>query len=162
MDEKVSEILGRLKKHYSEILSISESIERQETKVDEQKGMRILLAADESKRAEMAVKYAISIAIKNHAEIVLLHAVKKNGSELVTGESLIDKEATRVRCYGINASTRIEFGDPAEKILKVAEDIGADMIVLGLRGANGLKKMLIGSVSEKVLDEAKVPVFVVR
>jgi len=162
MNGTISELLERVEKHRMEILHISESIEKQQVNTEEQRDMKILLAIDGSKKAEMAVNYAISIAIKNNAEVVLLHAIKKNGSEISIGESLVEREAIKIRCYGVDVSTRIEFGDPAEKILKVAEDIGADMIILGIRGTNGLKKMIIGSVSEKVLEAAKIPVFVVR
>jgi nucleotide-binding universal stress UspA family protein len=53
-------------------------------------------------------------------------------------------------------------GEPFEEILKVAEEITADLIVLGSHGRKGLDKFLIGSVAERVMRKAPCPVFLVR
>jgi len=56
--------------------------------------------------------------------------------------------------------TRI--GSPAEEILLTARDVGADMIIVGSHGRTGVKRMLLGSVSERVVREAECPVIVAR
>jgi len=52
-------------------------------------------------------------------------------------------------------------GDPADEILKFADEIGADLIVMGSHGRTGVLRVLMGSVSRKVLDRAKCPVLIV-
>jgi nucleotide-binding universal stress UspA family protein len=53
-------------------------------------------------------------------------------------------------------------GNPAEKILTFAEDNNLDMIIVGSLGKSGYERILLGSVSEKVIRHAKIPVLVVR
>jgi nucleotide-binding universal stress UspA family protein len=53
-------------------------------------------------------------------------------------------------------------GDPAEEILKLADQIGAELIAMGSRGRTGWVGAVLGSVSRKVLDHAGCPVLVVR
>jgi nucleotide-binding universal stress UspA family protein len=53
-------------------------------------------------------------------------------------------------------------GNPAEEILKFAEEVRADLIAMGSHGKTGALRFLMGSVSRKVLDHAKCPVLIVR
>ena len=53
-------------------------------------------------------------------------------------------------------------GDPAAEILRFADESGADLIVMGSHGRTGVLRILMGSVSHKVLDQAKCPVLIVR
>jgi nucleotide-binding universal stress UspA family protein len=57
--------------------------------------------------------------------------------------------------------TVIETGDPSDAILKVAERVNADMIVMGSHSRRGLEKILMGSVAEKVLRHTEKPMFVI-
>ncbi len=65
------------------------------------------------------------------------------------------KGATRV-------STRAPAGDPAEEIIGLAREWGADLIVVGSRGHGRLVGLLLGSVAQKILTHASCPVLVVR
>ena len=53
-------------------------------------------------------------------------------------------------------------GDPAEEILKLANEIGVELIAMGSRGRTGLLGAVLGSVSRKVLDRASCPVLIVH
>ena len=53
-------------------------------------------------------------------------------------------------------------GNPAEKILEFADRINADLIAMGSHGLIGVLRLVMGSVSKKVLDQAKCPVLIVR
>jgi nucleotide-binding universal stress UspA family protein len=57
---------------------------------------------------------------------------------------------------------RIEVGDVASTICRVADEVGVDVIVLGSHGRSGLKRLFLGSVSEHVVRHAPCPVLVVR
>jgi nucleotide-binding universal stress UspA family protein len=62
---------------------------------------------------------------------------------------------------GVECEELIVFGRPEQSILAVAEEVGADPIVLGAEGMSGLEHVLIGSVSEEVLRHANRTVLVV-
>jgi nucleotide-binding universal stress UspA family protein len=53
-------------------------------------------------------------------------------------------------------------GDPADEILRIADEMGANLIAMGSHGRTGVLRLLMGSVSRKVLDQARCPVLVVR
>jgi len=53
-------------------------------------------------------------------------------------------------------------GEPANAILKFADEIGADLIAMGSHGRTGVLRILMGSVSRQVLEHAKCPVLIVR
>ena len=63
---------------------------------------------------------------------------------------------------GLDAERRIEFGDAAAAICRVAEDEHFDLVVIGSHGRGFLKRMVMGSVSHHVLRHAPCPVLVIR
>jgi nucleotide-binding universal stress UspA family protein len=63
---------------------------------------------------------------------------------------------------GIEARTAAPVGEAAAEIVRVAEESGADVIVLGARGLNPVKRLVLGSVSTKVLHQAACDVWVVK
>ncbi|MBP1922763.1 nucleotide-binding universal stress UspA family protein [Halorubrum alkaliphilum] len=77
------------------------------------------------------------------------------------GEVVLDELAERLRGEDIDVVTRTREGDPHRKITAYAAD-ETDMIVMGTRGRGGIEKYLLGSVTEKVVRTADVPVFTVR
>jgi len=60
------------------------------------------------------------------------------------------------------AQRRVEYGDPAAEICRLAEDEGFDVIVVGSHGSGFMKRVLLGSVSQHLLHHAPCPVLVVR
>jgi nucleotide-binding universal stress UspA family protein len=63
---------------------------------------------------------------------------------------------------GYRTSAEILFGDPAEEILQVSKDCHADMIAMTTHGRTGLARLLFGSVAQRVLTKAAVPVLLLR
>lgn len=81
----------------------------------------------------------------------------------VLGDHIAGDAAENARSIGVSSvDMRVEPGDYAETILAVADEIGADMIVVGSRGLGRLRGMLVGSVSQKVVQHAHCSVMVVR
>jgi nucleotide-binding universal stress UspA family protein len=64
--------------------------------------------------------------------------------------------------HEIHFFVHVRLGPPAAEILQLAQEIGAHLILVGSHGRTGLKRVFMGSVSEKVVREAKCPVLVVR
>jgi len=66
------------------------------------------------------------------------------------------------KAAGIEAAPIMLKGNPAEKILEFAETQKVDMIVVGSTGKSGIKRFMLGTVSEKVVRNSKIPVLVVH
>lgn len=79
------------------------------------------------------------------------------------GDEILKRAADRAKAKGVTTvKTKSTSGDPADKILDMAEEAGADMIVIGHRGLGRLKTALLGSVAYKVTQNATCSVLTVR
>jgi len=127
---------------------------------------KILVAIDGSESAEKALKYTVQLAKKHKAKITLLNvqesklfSLKPNMVKEV-GERILSDAATKVK--GLKVNTQLEFGNPAETIIEVAEKENYDLIVVGSRGVSNVKRFFLGSVSDDVSHHAKCSVLIVR
>ena len=137
----------------------------------------IVVGTDGSESADRAVREAIEIAVRDGARlhVVTAHpdpamfrdriasgatAVEVNLQDVA--ESVGSRVAQEAKERGIEVETYAEEGDPAEVILDVAKEQGADLIVVGSRGLSGIKRFLLGSVSAKVSEHAPCSVMIVR
>ena len=140
---------------------------------------KILVPIDFSKRSEFASKMAARIAKKSDSTIYLLHMIELPsgivdmgaGSNFSIPESMLylRKIKERIlefkeRFFSTNSVVNhsIKFQNPHEGILKYAEKIDADLIVMGSKGHSKFEEILIGSNTEKVVRTSKVPVIVVK
>jgi nucleotide-binding universal stress UspA family protein len=152
--------------------SKARGVERREPGTHE--GPAVLVATDGSEVSLRAGEYAAGLAGALRAKLFALYVVDEHlafhagvhYSELVERLSEDGREATgRVRALaekaGLECEELIVFGRPEQSILAVAEEVGADPIVLGAEGMSGLEHALIGSVSEEVLRHANRTVLVV-
>jgi len=135
----------------------------------------ILVAVDGSKYARKVAEVAGRWAHAAGDDVVLLHVrvdrVSTRG-DLGTDEAasqaaaIADEFAAVVRDQEVNrVTTRTDVapnGEAAQAILDVAEEVKAEMIVLGHRGTSSLRGLLVGSTAHKVLHLADRPVLVVR
>jgi nucleotide-binding universal stress UspA family protein len=64
-------------------------------------------------------------------------------------------------CRDLVASTEIVEGDPAAEILRKADELGADLVVMGTHGKGVLEHAFLGSVAEKVLQRIKIPILTI-
>lgn len=78
-------------------------------------------------------------------------------------QELLDQAKQQFAQEGVEVETKIVEGQVIHKeIVNAAEQVNADLIVIGSHGRKGFKKMVLGSVAQSVLGEAQVPVLVVR
>ncbi len=125
---------------------------------------RILYATDFSPESLAAAPYAISLAREHRAQLILLHSMEDAGEVSVLRYTLRDLVpfGADLRCQ---PDCVVERGAPANKILEVSEGHGADMIVLGVHGADGHLARIthfVRSDAYKIVTQAKCPVFTVR
>ena len=79
------------------------------------------------------------------------------------GREALDEEVQRVRSAGGTvAQSHLMMGEVEREIVHLAEDLGAGLIVMGSRGRGGMRRALMGSVSDSVVRHAHCPVMVVR
>jgi len=147
---------------------------------------KILFATDLSKNSAYAFFYAVHLAKRDEAKIVILHAVEPIAPMLVSFEDFkhqvakdrweetVKKFKERIQDISIKVDTQmgtssvdlvsdilIRLGNPVEEILKAVEEEDCDVIVLGTHGKGFFKQTWLGSVSSSVLVRTQKPVFVI-
>lgn len=135
---------------------------------------RVLLATDLSPASEAATAEAIALAAQNSAELIVLTVVDPGRLRLPGGLFLrrIDQERARVqagvqgivsraRSAGAKATFLVWEGDPAETIVAAAEAEAVDVIVVGSHGRGRLGRLVLGSTSERVVEDGTRPVVIV-
>ncbi|HXX56249.1 MAG TPA: universal stress protein [Candidatus Nitrosotalea sp.] len=133
----------------------------------------ILFATDFGPASQTAMRYALSFAEENQAKLTLLHVVDLRKEEkLVSRVEDIEGPEKKLRAMVPEEAKAwctpkylVYLGDPVEKILKTAEEMGADLIVLGVHRADGVPgaatHLPIATV-HKLLAQAVTPVLTVR
>ncbi len=142
---------------------------------------KILLATDGSEEAELALRTAIDLANSTDSELHVVHVGRLLGhaggaaiarGPLPSGQDALDREAQRLldaqvkkieAAGGSVARAYLRFSErPAAEIASLGEEIGAGLIVMGSRGLGGIRRALMGSVSDSVVRHAHCPVLVMR
>jgi nucleotide-binding universal stress UspA family protein len=134
---------------------------------------KILVALDGSADAYAGLRHAAELAADQHARLVVMmvtptpkHAVSVSGPVLIPDpESTYAQElrqAVNSLPSSISVESRLTNGKPARRILEVAEESCADLIVMGFHGHGRLHQAVAGSVSATVLRESTRPVLLVR
>jgi nucleotide-binding universal stress UspA family protein len=147
---------------------------------------RILLATDGSEEATLAAQTAIDLANKTGSDLHVVYtrippysrafyegyeegvdvgAYLQDESEELTrrGQGLLDEQVRKIEVAGGSvAQAHLREGKPEAEITALAEEIGAGLIVVGSRGLGGLRRAMLGSVSDSVVRHAHCPVLVVR
>ena len=138
---------------------------------------RILAPIDFSDCSLDALEYTIQIAKRFEASVTILHMLEWvsvgldfSATEVAEGgrvrrerESRVGELADLIRAQGLTAEAVIRGGGaPADVVLELAGERGADLIVMGTHGRRGLSRLLIGSVAEGVLRQAACPVITVK
>lgn len=138
---------------------------------------KILLIIRNDADYEKATRTAIRIAKGNDAIIYVLYAVDMEVPPVVPenverelfarlrreGKNIVDACIKQIRSAGIDAEfLDMHFGFAAERILRAERELNPDLIVMCIRGLSMFKKILLGSVSERVAKEAKAPILLVK
>ncbi len=142
---------------------------------------KILVPTDFSEDSDMALRMAMSVAVTYQARILLLHVisnrVQQNLADYCLDQSIIDRVLNESIVFAneklqeeidknqqsenIKVIPVIRMGQPYEEILKEATERKINLITIASHGKSGLQKYFIGSVTERVMKEAKCPVLLV-
>lgn len=142
---------------------------------------RIVLAYDGSDHAQNALRDAVGLANAVGAELHLCHTPQIDTPPIVIGAYgvILEQPPTREQIEeaggyiadkakaeaealgGAFASVRLGRGDPVRNVLDAADEIGADLIVMGRRGLGAIRSLALGSISQGVTHHAKCAVLTV-
>ena len=136
---------------------------------------RIVVGVDGSETSKRALAWSVDEARRRHAQVIAVHVWMPPyvGAELVPaaayetaeyerlGSQTLDSAIDGVDTSGLDAPVErlVVSGAPAGALLAAAE--GADLLVVGARGAGGFKGLLLGSISHYVANHARCPVVVI-
>lgn len=134
----------------------------------------ILVPVDGSDGSDKAVTHAITLAeicgaklnflyVANINQLAINAALSQAILEAVmkAGKTILDRAENMIPS-GIEHESFSETGSPAAVILEFEENLGADLIVMGSRGLGIVKGILLGSVSQYVIERSKCPVLVIK
>jgi nucleotide-binding universal stress UspA family protein len=147
---------------------------------------KILVPIDGSEHSNNALKFGLDLAEKYAAELMLLSVAQPvvvTGPMLITQpmmpptstamyveaiesahKKMLEKTYRKVKEEkpNLKLSKKLVNGRPADRIVEIANKENFDLIVMGSRGAGGVKEFFLGSVSDRVADEAHSPVLLVK
>lgn len=138
---------------------------------------KILLAADGSEDSRLAIRMATGLAVETGAELHVVYVVLI--SPWILGASLSDGEYRRIRqeeqgwldemvdqiqtLGGEVAEAHFRVGRKADdEIIRLSEELGADLVVVGSKGKSTFERALMGSDAESIVRHCRYPVLVVR
>lgn len=143
--------------------------------------VQVVVAYDFSPSAEQALARAIDVAIRAPQHVLHIIAavdphdsaaggglLKRVSYETVESIQRFISDNVAKAFAGRETASDVQFfvhariGKPANEILALASEVGADLIFIGSHGKTGVERVLLGSVSERVVREAKCPVMIAR
>ncbi|ELY96942.1 UspA domain-containing protein [Natrialba chahannaoensis JCM 10990] len=129
----------------------------------------VLIPTDGSDGTRRSIAHGLTIAEQFDAQIHALSVVPEgplgtleSEEATPTAHHAVDHVAAEAAHAGIEATTTVENGVPHEVILEYADEHDIDMIVMGTQGRTGLDRVLVGSVTERVVRMAEMPIVTVR
>ena len=142
---------------------------------------RIVVGTDGSDTAAEAVRQAVDLAKLSGAQLSIVSAYEPISKRRIEGEQqgapadvqheigpredvnlVLDGAAAAAKREGLDVQTHPVEGGPSDALLSVAEETGADLIVVGNKGMTGAKRFLLGSVPNNVSHHAPCSVMIIR
>lgn len=126
---------------------------------------RIVVGFDGAPLSELALREAAALAAERPETDIHVIAVVE---EIREGHTVTVEQAgaAALHAVGVEEGPRIVphvlTGDPVREIIRIADDVEADLVIVGTHGRRGLKRLILGSVAEQVARRASCPVLVMR
>lgn len=136
----------------------------------------IIFPTDFSDNASRALPFALETALRFNATLTILHTVQQAYDFTTIGDQIrqtseeyahsrlgeLEKEVGQQDKYRqLEIRTQVQHGRTVSSIMEVADETGAGLIVMGTKGASGLKRMIFGSVTTEVLLHSRIPVLAI-
>ncbi len=149
-----------------------------------EKGMikKALVPLDGSRESEAVIPYVEELASGLEAEVVLLHVTapaypvyimptepvqipfSEEEVQLLRSkaEAYLEDVGSALKGKGINTKLEVRFGGSADEIIKVADEVGADLVAMSTHGRSGISRWAFGSTADRVLHAGNTPILLVR
>ena len=141
---------------------------------------KILVALDGSEHSRRALDEVLGLLATNSLHVHLLSVCEPihvnevlfkdtlsdmrhlEDEHMAAGRNIVDTAAARLKDANISHDTHVEIGHPAQVIAEFAKKYHCEMIVMGTRGLGAIQTLAVGSVANKVVHLAEVPVLLVK
>jgi nucleotide-binding universal stress UspA family protein len=131
----------------------------------------ILLSTDGSASCDNALARSLEIAQERGSKLAAVSVVYTNDESFALGHNVVqgmykeaDKILNKVKSWagdlGVQTEVYVKEGEPHQAVVNIAAELASDVIVLGSHGRKGLMRLLMGSVTERVIGYANCPVLV--
>jgi nucleotide-binding universal stress UspA family protein len=144
----------------------------------QEKPYTIVVGIDFSESSDEALDEALKLAAMHNAELHVLY-VDDHFRAPEGGREAVEATLTRIEHHGVarieglrmhsgkqmlfrRMYSHFRLGAAAEQVVQLASDLNADLVVVGTHGLSGIKRMVLGSVAERVVRLARCPVWIVR
>lgn len=122
---------------------------------------RLLVAIDGSPCSEAAWREAFLLSRAWFSHLLAV-SVAQRGAELPEVQEILQKVQAEADREGVPLDTLVLRGTPSEAIIQAAQARGTDLLILGSHGRRGLTRLIMGSVTEQVIGQARCPVLIVK
>ena len=124
---------------------------------------RILLATDGSDPSQAATQVALDLARDCQLPVTLVSVTSRshNRERKAEAQAALDQALAAMQAAGIDSEALLAEGRPDQVVIETANNRQADLIVVGSHGRGGLSRLLLGSVSERIMGQAQCPVLIV-
>lgn len=134
------------------------------------KSQQVVVAFDFSPLSKAVLARAIGLASRAPFHVLHFVTVMERATESGGADAVRERLVAQVRealgseqlAQTVRYFAHVRIGKPSHEILELAEEVGADLILLGTHGRTGLGRIVLGSTAEHVMREAGCPVLVVR
>lgn len=125
---------------------------------------RVLLATDGSAHGEAAARAAQAVAAQCNVPVTVVSATTRSHSAERKAEArtAVERVTATLKSAGISAEGLVNEGRPDEVVIDTAASSNADLIVVGSHGRTGLSRLILGSISERIMGQAQCPVLIAR
>jgi nucleotide-binding universal stress UspA family protein len=164
-------VLGSVSRQLLEHASTPVVVVPSDSQVAPMRISRIVVGLDGSEQAAHALRWAVGLADSFDAEVLAVHALEAKEAPRPPGvEPLPDRERRAemldewcepARAAGVTVATEVVAGDPRDVLVDLADERGADLLVVGSHGQGPVARLLIGSTAAGVAQRAELPVAVV-
>jgi len=143
-------------------------------KQTQKRRLKVLVPIEESETSNLVIKRSGQFARTTNCELTILTVAE----EIIhypdfpqtplyhrreeKSQELLEKAKSTLKSYNIECNTRLAIGPVSEEIVRIAEEENFDVIFMGSWGKGGLKRMLLGSVADRVIRHAHCSVTVIR
>ncbi|MBU4209496.1 MAG: universal stress protein [Proteobacteria bacterium] len=137
---------------------------------------KIIVGYDGSEFADKAMDKAIEFAKKEDMEVIVVYAIDNfcpvgvteldcnivREIQMKEAKNIIDRALKKIKDAGVRGRDVTKVGRPADVIIESADKENAEMIVVASHGKHGIKKVVLGSVTARVVEYSPIPVLVMK